>query len=226
MQLSSRTLLRFPFCGWLYVAVFANTSWAQQLRINRRAASAQEMAPIGNMTGDAPVRQPDSCTCDSCVSAHRLQPTQASQMKCVPGINLHAGAECRTPAQGIIDSLPAGVPYILFCQCHCQAINSSPNLQCVSFDATELAKADDADSNNCNDPQSPTQAQDREARAAHTARVSRGADGASFRPATAEERASLKAAGAAAAEAKKQYEATVTARDNARLYKVLEKMPD
>jgi len=223
MQLSSRTQIRFPVCVWLCVAVVADTSWAQQLRIVRRAAGAQKLAPIGNMTGDAPVRQPDSCTCDSCVSAHWLQPTQSSQVKCVPGIALHTGAECRTPSHGIIDSVSSGVPYALFCQCHCQAVNSNPNLQCVSFDATEFAKADDADSDNCNDPQLPTQAQDR---AARTIRGSGGGGAAPSRPATADERESLKAAGAAAAEAKKQYEATVIARDNARLYKALEKMPD
>lgn len=136
------------------------------LRGQGLVAKRREAQPAGPVTPEQnAVRDPTDCNCDFCVSAYRRQPSTVSATKCVPSITTDTGAECMVPPVTVGHS-GQGVPYSLYCLCHCQPLLSnvvagggqgmeeSPE-QCTKMSA-EGEKAANMDQDaNCEDPRLP-----------------------------------------------------------------------
>jgi len=112
------------------------------------------MAPDGPIppTSES-LRNPSQCSCDFCMSESRIEPTSVSTFKCVPS----QPGTCKAEA-GVIPGDPVGgVPYELFCVCHCQPLQNEEETQCTAFNAQELLVAGEGGDGGCSDPKLPSQ---------------------------------------------------------------------
>jgi len=103
------------------------------------------------------LRDPADCNCDFCVSTSRLEPTMDSKTKCVPARTVEMGSECQVD-RDVVRHAGHGVPYQLFCLCHCRPLAERLLEQCVNFSPAELEKADKDGDGNCEDPKLSDQA--------------------------------------------------------------------
>lgn len=114
-------------------------------------------------------RDAGPCTCNDCMVVSRIDPTQVSNQKCMPKSSIQtptgAAGTCEPPEGNIDTTGKGGVPYEIFCTCHCQPLltnstaagnqqeNTVFNLAepvCVDFSSTEVQAASTG-GGNCKD---------------------------------------------------------------------------
>lgn len=119
------------------------------------ADAAADVAPVPPENDD--VRDPADCNCDYCVSRLRSKPTVVSRFKCSPMVapTMDQSNTCKDQAD-VVRGGTEGIPYDVFCACHCQPGLPKEGSQCVDFTAAELAAAS-GDGDGCSDPMLPAQ---------------------------------------------------------------------
>jgi len=136
----------------------ATDAQAERNHLFRRKLRTQHLlreAPASPPVSDS-VRDPDKCSCDFCVSTHRLEPTKVSPMKCAPAFTVDISAEC-SPPKSSLKASEGGVAYTYFCLCYCQPLFKEKNEACIAFNNEELAAVDADGDGNCEDPKLPVQ---------------------------------------------------------------------
>lgn len=115
-----------------------------------------------------------ACDCGHCMSERRLRPTAVSARKCAPKPTIDESQNCMAPPDVVTTRGHDGIPYVLFCLCHCQPFGRQNSRRfagevladCVGFSDTELRIAAGDGDGNCQDPKLPTQIDQAIARAA------------------------------------------------------------
>mmetsp|Transcript_60743 Transcript_60743/g.131703 ORF Transcript_60743/g.131703 Transcript_60743/m.131703 type:complete len:220 (-) Transcript_60743:42-701(-) len=173
-----------------------------------------------SVRGEVSLRGHQECVCDFCSSAQRLHPTSVANAKCVPAVGISPSASCRTTSEVVTGADIQGLPYALFCLCHCQPLLMSKQgpQQCVQFSSKELQKAAGDHDGNCHDPMLPEQSAESYYKSEDEMLESaEGAKAEAQRPSTEEEKADYHAVAENTEKARQQYIEASVARENARM---------